>query len=38
MGDDRKAYNALFGKPEGIYHLEDLGEYGKIILEWILGK
>jgi hypothetical protein len=31
MGEMRKAYNILLGKPEGKNHLEDLGEDGEII-------
>jgi hypothetical protein len=34
----RNAYNILVGKPEGKDHSEGLGVYGRIILEWILGK
>jgi hypothetical protein len=38
MGDMRNAYKILVGKPERKNHSGDLGEEGKIILEWILWK
>jgi hypothetical protein len=38
MGEMRKAYIMLVGKPEGKSHSEDLGIDGRIILEWILLK
>jgi len=34
----KNAYKILVGKPEGINHSEDLGVFGRIILECILGK
>jgi hypothetical protein len=37
MRSMRNAYRILVGKSEGRDHLDDLGEDGKIILEWILG-
>jgi hypothetical protein len=38
MGEARNAYNILLENLKGRDHLEDLGVYGKIILEWILRK
>jgi hypothetical protein len=37
-GEIRNAYEISVGKPEGKYHVEDLGVDGRIILERILGK
>jgi hypothetical protein len=34
----RNAYKVLVGKPERKRQLGGLGVYGRIILEWILGK
>jgi hypothetical protein len=36
MGQMRKAFSILIGKPEGKNHLEDLGVDGRIILQCIL--
>jgi hypothetical protein len=38
MGEMRKVYKILVGKPKGRDHAEDLGVDGKLMLEWILGK
>jgi len=38
MGDRRGAYRVFVGRPEGKYHLENLGTDGRIILKWILKK
>jgi hypothetical protein len=38
MGEERKVYKVLVGKPEGKSHLEDLGVGGKMGSEWILGR
>jgi hypothetical protein len=38
MGVMRNICDVLAGKLEGKNHSEDLGEDGKIILEWILRK
>jgi hypothetical protein len=38
MGEMRNACKILVRKPEGRYHLEDLGVDGRIILEWIVWK
>jgi hypothetical protein len=37
MGEDRKVYRVLVGKPEGKNHLEDQGVDGRMESEWILG-
>jgi hypothetical protein len=37
-GIDEKFIQDLVRKPEGEDHAEDIGEDGKIILEWILEK
>jgi hypothetical protein len=38
MGRRRNSYRAFVGRPEGRYHLEDLGAGGRIILKWIFKK
>jgi hypothetical protein len=38
MGEERKLYKVLMGKPEGKNHLEDQGVSGKVGSEWILGR
>jgi hypothetical protein len=38
MGEERKVYKVLVGKPEEIDHLEDQGVGGKMGSEWILGR
>jgi hypothetical protein len=38
MGEERKVYKVLVGKPERKNHLEDQGVGGKIGSEWILGR
>jgi hypothetical protein len=38
MGEDRKVYRVLMGKPEGKNHLKDLGVDGRMRSEWILGR
>jgi hypothetical protein len=38
MGEERKLYKVLVGKPEGKKHLEDQGVGGKMGSEWILGR
>jgi hypothetical protein len=38
MGEDRRAYRMLVGRPEGRNHLEDPGVDGSIILKWIFKK
>jgi hypothetical protein len=38
MGEDKKVYKVLVGKPEGRDHLEDQGVGGKMGSEWILGR
>jgi hypothetical protein len=38
MGQERKVYKVLVGKPEGRNHLEDQGVGGKMGSEWILGR
>jgi len=35
MGEERRVYRVLVGKPEGKRHWEDLGIDGWIILGWI---
>ena len=37
-GGRRVVYRVLFGKPEGMEHLEDSGVDGTIILKWIFNK
>jgi hypothetical protein len=36
MGEERKVYKVLVGKPEGKDHLED--QDGKMGSEWIFGR
>jgi hypothetical protein len=36
MGDERKVYKVLVGKPKGKRPLEDQGVGGKMASEWIL--
>jgi hypothetical protein len=38
MGEERKLYKVLVGKPEGKRPLEDQGVGGKMGSEWILGR
>jgi hypothetical protein len=38
MGEERKVYKVLVGKPEGKSHWEDQGVGGKMGSEWILGR
>jgi hypothetical protein len=38
MGEERKVYKVLVGKPVGKDHLEDQGIGGKMGSEWILGR
>jgi hypothetical protein len=38
MGEERKVYRVLVGKPEGKDQLEDQGVGGKVGSEWILEK
>jgi hypothetical protein len=38
MGKVRNVHKILVGKPEGKRPSEDLGEDGRITLEWMLGK
>jgi hypothetical protein len=38
MGDERKVYKVLVGKPEGKSHLKDRGVDGRMGLEWIFGR
>jgi hypothetical protein len=38
MGEERKVYKVLVGKPEGKGHWEDQGVGGKMGSEWILGR
>jgi hypothetical protein len=38
-GRDKNAYKILVGEHgDGRVHLEDIAVFGKIILEWVLGK
>jgi hypothetical protein len=37
MGEERKVYKVLVGKPKERDHLEDQGVGGKMGSEWILG-
>jgi hypothetical protein len=38
MGEERKLYRVLVGKPEGKNHLEDQGVDGRMGSEWILRE
>jgi hypothetical protein len=38
MGDERKVYKVLVGKPEGKNHSEDQGVDGRMGSEWIVGR
>jgi hypothetical protein len=38
MGDERKVYRVLVGKPKERDHLEDQGVDGRMRSEWILGR
>jgi hypothetical protein len=38
MGEERKVYKVLVGKPEEKDHLEDQDVGGKMGSEWILGR
>jgi hypothetical protein len=38
MGEERKVYKVLLGKPEGKSHLKDKGVDGWIGSEWMLGR
>jgi hypothetical protein len=38
MGEERKVYKVLVGKPEGRDHSEDQGKDGRMGSEWILGR
>jgi hypothetical protein len=38
MGEGRKVYRVLVGKPEGKNHLEDQGVDGRMGSEWILRR
>jgi hypothetical protein len=38
MGEGRKVYRVLVGKPEGENHLEDRGVDGRMGLKWILER
>jgi hypothetical protein len=38
MGEERKVYESLVGKPEGKAHWEDHGVIGSIGSEWILRR
>jgi hypothetical protein len=38
MGEDRKVYRVLVGKPKGKNHLEDQGVDGRMRSEWILER
>jgi hypothetical protein len=38
MGEERKVYKVLMGKPEGKIHLEDQGVDGRMGSRWILGR
>jgi hypothetical protein len=38
MGDERKVYKVLVGKPEGKNCSEDQGVDGKMGSEWIVGR
>jgi hypothetical protein len=38
LGEKRRAYRILVGRPEGRSHLRDPGVDGRIILKWIFKK
>jgi hypothetical protein len=38
MGEERKLYKVLVGKPEGKSHSENQGVGGRRGTEWILGR
>jgi hypothetical protein len=38
MGEMRNAYKILAEEPEREENSKDLSVYGRIVLEWILGK
>jgi hypothetical protein len=38
MGEERKVYKVLVGKPEGKNHMEDQGIDGRMGSEYILGR
>jgi hypothetical protein len=38
MGEERKVYRVLVGKPKEIDHLENQGVDGRMGSEWILGR
>jgi hypothetical protein len=38
MGEKRKVYRVLVGKPKERYHSEDRGVDGRMGSEWILGR
>jgi hypothetical protein len=38
MGEERKVYKVLVGKPEVKNHLEEHGVDGRLGSEWILGS
>jgi hypothetical protein len=38
MGEERKVYKVLVGKPDGRCHSEDQGIGGRMGSEWILGR
>jgi hypothetical protein len=38
MGEERKVYKVLVGKPKERDHLEDQGVGGKMGSEWIFGR
>jgi hypothetical protein len=38
IGEERKVYKVLVGKPKGMRPLEDQGLDGRIGSEWILGR
>ena len=37
-GEEKNACRLLIGKPEGKYHLGNLGIDGRVVLKWILKK
>jgi hypothetical protein len=38
VGERRRVYRILVGKPEGKKHLEDPGTDGRVTLRWIFRK